>query len=144
LFTPAFAQAAGAPGGTDMLMQIVPFALIFVIMYVLIIRPQQKRAKEHQALIENVRRGDTVIMTGGLIGKVTKVAEGPEIEIEIADNVKVKIIRTMIAEVRSKSEPVKSEDYHRTGPNTFRDQTRSVGPFVHDKELQKHDALFPL
>jgi preprotein translocase subunit YajC len=110
LFTPAFAQAAGAPGGTDMLMQIVPFALIFVIMYVLIIRPQQKRAKEHQALIENVRRGDTVIMTGGLIGKVTKVAEGPEIEIEIADNVKVKIIRTMIAEVRSKSEPVKSED----------------------------------
>ncbi|MCX7317754.1 MAG: preprotein translocase subunit YajC [Hyphomicrobiales bacterium] len=110
MFTPAFAQAAGAPGGTDMLMQIVPFALIFVIMYVLIIRPQQKRAKEHQALIENVRRGDTVIMTGGLIGKVTKVAEGPEIEIEIADNVKVKIIRTMIAEVRSKSEPVKSED----------------------------------
>ena len=61
-------------------------------------------------LIENVRRGDTVIMTGGLIGKVTKVAEGPEIEIEIADNVKVKIIRSMIAEVRSKSEPVKSED----------------------------------
>ncbi len=110
MFTPAFAQAAGAPGGTDMLMQIVPFALIFVIMYVLIIRPQQKRAKEHQALIENVRRGDTVIMTGGLIGKVTKVAEGPEIEIEIAENVKVKIIRTMIAEVRSKSEPVKSED----------------------------------
>ena len=110
MFTPAFAQAAGAPGGTDMLMQIVPFALIFVIMYVLIIRPQHKRAKEHQALIENVRRGDTVIMTGGLIGKVTKVAEGPEIEIEIADNVKVKIIRTMIAEVRSKSEPVKSED----------------------------------
>ena len=110
MFTPAFAQAAGAPGGTDMMMQIVPFALIFVIMYVLIIRPQQKRAKEHQALIENVRRGDTVIMTGGLIGKVTKVAEGPEIEIEIADNVKVKIIRTMIAEVRSKSEPVKSED----------------------------------
>ncbi len=110
MFTPAFAQAAGAPGGTDMLMQIVPFALIFVIMYVLIIRPQQKRAKEHQALIENVRRGDTVIMTGGLIGKVTKVAEGPEIEIEIADNVKVKIIRSMIAEVRSKSEPVKSED----------------------------------
>ena len=109
MFTPAFAQAAGAPGGTDIL-QIVPFALIFVIMYVLIIRPQQKRAKEHQALIENVRRGDTVIMTGGLIGKVTKVAEGPEIEIEIADNVKVKIIRTMIAEVRSKSEPVKSED----------------------------------
>ena len=110
MFTSAFAQTAGAPGGTDMLMQIVPFALIFVIMYVLIIRPQQKRAKEHQALIENVRRGDTVIMTGGLIGKVTKVAEGPEIEIEIADNVKVKIIRTMIAEVRSKSEPVKSED----------------------------------
>lgn len=110
MFTPAFAQTAGAPGGTDMFMQLVPFALIFVIMYVLIIRPQQKRAKEHQTLIENVRRGDTVVMTGGLIGKVTKVAEGPEIEIEIADNVRVKIIRSMIAEVRSKSEPVKAED----------------------------------
>lgn len=110
MITPAFAQTAGATGGTEMLMQIVPFALIFVIMYVLIIRPQQKRAKEHQALIENVRRGDTVIMTGGLIGKVTKVAEGPEIEIEIAENVRVKIIRAMIAEVRSKSEPVKTEE----------------------------------
>jgi phenylalanyl-tRNA synthetase alpha chain len=80
LISTAFAQTAGAPGGTDMLMQLVPFLLIFVIMYFLIIRPQQKRAKDHQALIENVRRGDTVVMTGGLIGKVAKVAEGPEIE----------------------------------------------------------------
>jgi preprotein translocase subunit YajC len=83
LFTPAFAQAAGAPGGTDMLMQIVPFALIFVIMYVLIIRPQQKRAKEHQALIENVRRGDTVIMTGNVVLLQEKnVVKGEKLVIE--------------------------------------------------------------
>jgi preprotein translocase subunit YajC len=92
-----------------MLMQLVPFLLIFVIMYFLIIRPQQKRAKDHQALIENVRRGDTVVMTGGLIGKVAKVAEGPEIELDIAENVRVKVIRSMIAEVRSKNEPAKTD-----------------------------------
>lgn len=109
LISTAFAQTAGAPGGTDMLMQLVPFLLIFVIMYFLIIRPQQKRAKDHQALIENVRRGDTVVMTGGLIGKVAKVAEGPEIELDIAENVRVKVIRSMIAEVRSKNEPAKTD-----------------------------------
>ncbi len=92
----------------DTLMQIVPFVLIFVIMYFLMIRPQQKRQKEHQEMIKNVRRGDQVVMSGGLIGKVSKVTDDSELELEIADNVKVRVSRTAIADVRSKGEPVKS------------------------------------
>jgi preprotein translocase subunit YajC len=107
--TPAFAQGAPAAGGTDMILQFVPFILIFVIMWFLIIRPQQKRVKTHQEMIKNVRRGDTVVTSGGIIGRVTKVLEeSADIEIEIADGVKVKVARAMIAEVRAKGEPVKA------------------------------------
>ena len=109
MITPAFAQAAGAPGTQDMLVQIVPFVLIFVIMYFLIIRPQQKRAKQHQDMIKNIRRGDTVVTSGGFVGKVTKAGEDGEIEVEIAEGVKVKVVRSMVAEVRAKGEPVKTD-----------------------------------
>lgn len=107
--TPAFAQGAPAGGGTEMILQFVPFILIFVIMWFLIIRPQQKRVKAHQEMIKNVRRGDTVVTSGGIIGKVTKVTEdSADIEVEIAEGVKVKVARAMISDVRSKSEPVKA------------------------------------
>jgi preprotein translocase subunit YajC len=105
VITPAFAQAAAAPGGSDILVQMLPFILIFVIMYFLLIRPQQKRVKLHQEMIKNVRRGDTVVMNSGIIGKVTKVIDENEAEVEIADNVRVKVIKTMIADVRNKAEP---------------------------------------
>ena len=108
MITPAFAQGAPSLGGYDMFIKIVPFILIFVIMYFLIIRPQQRRAKAHQEMIKNVRRGDQVVLSGGIIGKVSKVGDEPELELEIAEGVKVKVMRSMIAEVRSKSEPVKS------------------------------------
>lgn len=109
MISPAYAQAAGAPTGADMFLQLVPFLLIFVIMYFLIIRPQQRRAKQHADMISNVRRGDTVVMAGGLLGKVVKAPEdGGELEVEIADNVRVKVVRSMIADVRAKGEPVKS------------------------------------
>lgn len=108
MITPAFAQAPGAGGGTDMLLQLVPFLLIFVIMWFLIIRPQQKRVKSHQELVKNVRRGDTIVTTGGLIAKVTKVVDDAEIEAEIADGVRVRLVRGMIQDVRAKGEPVKS------------------------------------
>ena len=108
VITPAFAQATGAGGGADMLIQLVPFLLIFVIMWFLIIRPQQRRAKSHQELIKNVRRGDTVVTSGGLIAKVSKVVDDAELEVEIADGVRVRIVRGMIQDVRSKSEPVKN------------------------------------
>ena len=109
MITPAFAQGATPAGATDMFVQIVPFILIFVIMYFLILRPQQKRAKQHQEMVKNVRRGDTVITNGGLVGKVTKVVDDDQIEVEIADGVRVRQLKSMVAEVRAKGEPVKDE-----------------------------------
>lgn len=108
--TPAYAQAAGAAAsGTDILVQMAPFGIILLIMYLLILRPQQKRAKEHETMVKNIRRGDTVITNGGLIGRVARVTDDAEIEIEIAPNVRVRQLRGGVAEVRSKGEPVKEE-----------------------------------
>lgn len=108
MITPALAQVPGMGGSGDVLLQLVPFVLIFVIMWFLIIRPQQRRAKEHLDLVKNVRRGDTVVTAGGIVGRVSKVTDEAEMEVEIADNVKVKVVRSMISEVRAKGEPVKS------------------------------------
>jgi preprotein translocase subunit YajC len=109
LITPAFAQAAGATDTNNLLMSLLPFALIFIIMYFLIIRPQQKKAKEHNELVKNIRRGDTVITSSGLVGKVTKVVDDDQIEFEIADGVRVRQMRQMISIVRAKGEPAKGE-----------------------------------
>jgi preprotein translocase subunit YajC len=93
-------------GGTLLL----PIAM-FVIFYFLLIRPQQRRAKEQAALLKAVRRGDMIVLTGGLIAKVTKAVEGEtDIEAEIAEGVRVKVVRDMIASVRSKTEPVKKAE----------------------------------
>lgn len=83
-------------------------AAIFAIMYFLLIRPQQKKMKEHQQMIENIRRGDQVITQGGIIGKVVKVREDGELEVEIADAVKVRVIKGTIASVLNKTEPAKA------------------------------------
>lgn len=107
--TPAYAQAAATPGANDMFMQLLPFVFVLIIMYFLLIRPQQKRAKAHQEMVKNVRRGDVIVMNSGMIGKVTKVVDDAEVEVEIADNVRVRLVRGMIAEVRSKTEPAKTE-----------------------------------
>ena len=110
LITPAFAQAAGAAGDTNsMLMSLLPFALIFVIMYFLILRPQQKKVKDHAELVKNIRRGDTVVTSGGLVGKVTKVVDDDQIEFEISDGVRVRQMRQMISGVRAKGEPAKEK-----------------------------------
>jgi preprotein translocase subunit YajC len=108
LISPAYAQFGGA-GSSDMLMSLLPFLLIFVIMYFLILRPQQKRVKQHQEMVKNVRRGDTVITTGGLIAKVTKVVDDDKIEIELADGVRAMQMRQMVSDVRAKGEPVKDD-----------------------------------
>jgi len=107
LITPAYAQGAGAAGGPDLLMSILPFVLIFVIMYFLIIRPQRQRMKQHQEMVNNLRRGDTVVTGGGLIGKISKVVDDGEVQVELAEGLKVRVVRSMITEVRSKTEPVK-------------------------------------
>ncbi|MEA2935816.1 MAG: preprotein translocase subunit YajC [Variibacter sp.] len=108
LITPAYAQAASA-GGSDMIMSLLPFVLIFVIMYFLILRPQQRRVKQHQELVKALRRGDTVVTSGGLVGKVTKVVDDDHIEVEIADGVRVRQMRAMVSDVRAKGEPAKEE-----------------------------------
>jgi preprotein translocase subunit YajC len=108
--TPAFAQVPSLFGGGDnMLVSLLPFILIFVIMYFLILRPQQKRQKQHSEMVKNVRRGDTVITNGGLIGKVIKVVDDDQLEIEVADGVRVRQAKSMLADVRAKGEPVKEE-----------------------------------
>ena len=107
--TPAFAQAGPGDILSSPLGQILPFVLIFVIMYFLILRPQQRRVKQHQELVKNLRRGDTVISSGGLVGKVTKVVDDDQIEVEIADGVRVRQMRQMVSDVRTKGEPVKDD-----------------------------------
>jgi preprotein translocase subunit YajC len=104
--TPAYAQDAGAAGG---LISIIPFVLIFVIMYFLLIRPQQKKLKEHQNMVSNLRRGDQIVTQGGVVGKISKVKEDGEVEVEIAEGVRVRVIKQTIASVISKTEPAAKE-----------------------------------
>ncbi len=108
--SPAFAQTGTAAGGPDLLMSILPFVLIFVIMYFLIIRPQRAQQKRREEMLGAVRRGDTIVTGGGLVGKVTKVTNDTELEVEIAKGIKVTALRTMLADVYVKGEPVASND----------------------------------
>ena len=108
--TPAYAQAAAGGDANSMIMSLLPFAAIFVIMYFLILRPQQRRQKEHGDLVKNVRRGDTVVTNGGLVGKVTKVVDDDQIEVELTEGVRVRQMRQMVTDVRAKGEPVKDDD----------------------------------
>jgi preprotein translocase subunit YajC len=105
LISPAYAQ--GASGGSDFLIQLVPILLMFVIFYLLLLRPQQQKVKQHREMVSNLRRGDTVVTSGGIIGKVTKVRDETEIEVEIADNTRVRVVKATVSEVRTKGEPVK-------------------------------------
>lgn len=107
--TPAYAQAA-AGGSGNMLVSLLPFVLIFAIMYFLIIRPQRQRMKKHEEMIGSVRRGDTIVTAGGIIGKVTKVLDDKEVQVELAEGVRVRIVRSMVSDVRSKGEPAKDEE----------------------------------
>lgn len=105
--TPAYAQAAATGGAASTLIGIAPFVLIFGIMYLLMIRPQQKKMKEHRSMIDALRRGDQVVTSGGLIGKVVKVGD-TELEVELAPNVKVRVVRGTITQVLSKSAPAEA------------------------------------
>ena len=110
--TPAFAQ--GMPFGLggdsgNMIVQFMPLILIIVIMYFLVLRPQQQRVKRHQEMVKALRRGDTVITNGGVVAKVTKLVDDDQIEVEIADGVRVRQMRSMVSEVRAKGEPVKDD-----------------------------------
>ncbi|KAF0171463.1 MAG: preprotein translocase subunit YajC [Rhodobacteraceae bacterium] len=103
--TPAFAQTAGAAGAGSAFASFLPLVLIFAIMYFLLIRPQQKKVKDMRAMVDALRRGDQVLTQGGIIGKVTKVGDDGVLEVEIADGVKVKILKHTITQVMNKTEP---------------------------------------
>ncbi len=112
LITPAYAQnlpfgLGGDSGG--MITSLLPLILIVVIMYFLVLRPQQQRVKQHQTMVKALRRGDTVVTNGGIVGKVTKVVDDDQIEVEISDGVRVRQMRSMVSEVRAKGEPVKDD-----------------------------------
>ena len=103
LANPAFAQASGSGGFGSTIGSLVPLLLIFLIMYFIIIRPQQKKAKEHNLMVNSLKRGDQVLTQGGIIGKVTKIKDESEIEVEIATNTKVRIMRSTVVNVIQKT-----------------------------------------
>ncbi|HVY18908.1 MAG TPA: preprotein translocase subunit YajC [Bauldia sp.] len=110
----AFAQTGGGASGGGGLADLLASPLfvlvpIFLIMYFLVLRPNQQRQRQHRELVANLRRGDTVVTSGGLIGKVAKVDEG-EVRVELAEGVQVRVVRGMISEVRTKGEPVKEKE----------------------------------
>lgn len=114
IISPAYAQAAGGAGG---LSSLLPFLLIFVVFYFFLIRPQQKRAKEHRELVNNVKRGDKIVTSGGLLGTVSKSVEGHEsVEVEIAKDVKVSVMRSMIADLRDKKDAPKADKAKEEAP----------------------------
>jgi preprotein translocase subunit YajC len=106
--SPAYAQAAGA-AAPNPLLQLLPFVLVFIFFYFLIIRPQNQARKKHQAMISNVKRGDVVVTSGGLIGKISKVLEGDEVMVELADNVVVKVVKSTLTDIRNKPTPAAND-----------------------------------
>jgi len=105
LIAPAFAQEGPAAGGGDIFMSLLPILLIFVVFYFLLIRPQQKRAKEHRNMVANLRRGDRVVTGGGIVGQVSKVLSDTEVQLEIAEGVRIKVVRSTITSVLDKTQP---------------------------------------
>lgn len=103
LVSPAYAQAAGASAEGFNFMSLIPFVLIFVVMYFLLIRPQQKRARQQQEMLKGIHRGDKILTSGGIIGTVTKVVSDQELQVEISDGIQVRLMRPMVADVLSRS-----------------------------------------
>ena len=110
LITPAYAQAAGGSDASSMMVQLAPLALIFVVFYFFLIRPQQQKAKQQRSMLDAIRRGDRVVTGGGMIGTVAKVVNNEEVLVDLADNVRVRVVRSTISQVLAKTEPAKSKD----------------------------------
>jgi len=107
--SPAFAQSAGASPMEGLVQMILPLVMIMAVFWFLLIRPQQRKLKEHQDMIAKVARGDTVVTNGGLIGRVAKVVDDKELLVEVGENIKVRVLRQGISDVRAKGEPAKAE-----------------------------------
>jgi preprotein translocase subunit YajC len=109
-FVPLLAQAAPAPGAFDLFGMIFPMVAILGVFYFFMIRPQQQKQKDHQKMLSQVSRGDTIVTNGGLIGKVVRVVDDNELLVEVGENVKVRVLRQGLSDVRSKGEPAKASD----------------------------------
>lgn len=103
LISTAYAQAPGAAAAPNPLMQLAPFIFVFIFFYFLIIRPQQQARKKHMEMIANVKKGDVVVTSGGMVGEVTKVLDGDEVMVKLADNVVVKVIKSTLTDIRNKT-----------------------------------------
>jgi preprotein translocase subunit YajC len=111
LISPAYAQAAAPAAGGDMFMSLLPLLLIFVVFYFLLIRPQQTKMKQHRDMIENLKKGDQIVTSGGIIGKIVRLEQSDgSLMVEIAPNVQVKVVRSTVADVVGKPVPAKSND----------------------------------
>jgi len=122
--TPAYAQAAGGAGGfggLGGLESLLPLVLIFVVFYFLLIRPQQKKQKQHREMLAAVRRGDRVVTAGGIIGQVVRVVNDSELIVEIADGVRVRLVRAMVSDVLAKTEPKGDEADEEAGEGEGKD-----------------------
>ena len=106
--SPAFAQGAPGAGGMGFLTQLIPILLMFLIFYLIVFRPQQQKMKAHREMVMAVKRGDTVVTAGGIVGKVSKVIDDDYVQVEIADDTRVKLVKATLAEVRVKGEPTKA------------------------------------
>ena len=107
LISEAWAQAGGGAGGSDFLVQLFPLILIFVVFYFLLIRPQQAKVKAQREMLGGVKRGDRVVTGGGIIGLVTKVISDNEIQVELAEGVRVRIIKQTITDIVARGESVR-------------------------------------
>jgi preprotein translocase subunit YajC len=123
--SPAFAQAGGDAAGPGAIQAFLPIVLIFVVFYFLLIRPQQKKMKQHKEMLAAVRRGDRVVTGGGIIGTVTKVIDENEVMVEIAEGLKVRVQRGLLSSVVAKTEPV-SDSKDTKGPTTGGDAEKPV------------------
>ncbi len=125
LISPAYAQSAGAPaGGAFDLFSFLPIIAIFVVFYFLLIRPQQKKAKEHKAMISSVRRGDRIVTGGGILGTVTKVRNG-EVDVEVSGGVRIRVLQSTIADIQSRTTPAAARDDKQSDDDEEEDEQES-------------------
>jgi preprotein translocase subunit YajC len=110
LISPAYAQGTGLFDSQSALVQFLPLVLIFVVFYFLLIRPQQKKQSEHKTMLEGLRRGDRVVTGGGIVGTVNKVVGPEEVEVDIAQGVRVKVLRSTISSVLAKPDPAAARE----------------------------------
>jgi preprotein translocase subunit YajC len=132
LITPAYAQAAAGSDTSSMMVQLAPLALIFVVFYFFLIRPQQQKAKQQRAMLEAIRRGDRIVTGGGFIGTVAKVGNNDEVLVDLAENVRVRVVRSTISQVLAKTEPAAKEAKAKDGDAPANDDTEAAAPVASD------------